>query len=286
MIVSKRSRRGTSGHACVARARVLDVRMANRRHETGASLPLVLVPGTLCDERLFAPLRGRLHHIASHVLFTSKVGSVREAAEHVLAVAPERFAVLGFSLGGMVAMEMALLAPDRVRGLALLSTSPLPVPSERHETRRAMVQRAKHTGLRAFVQEHLWPEYGGAEEFQGALPLLQAMAESLGHTTFAQQTEMALTRADYREPLHAVRCPALVLAGTQDRLCPAAAQQALAAALPHATFVSLPEAGHLALLEKTDEVALAVAAWFHTVEQAEPRASAAQRAGRGLKGSV
>ena len=104
------------------------------------------------------------------------------------------------------------------------------------------------------------------------LPLLEGMAESLGHAVFAQQTELALSREDYRSRLATVACPALVLAGAQDKVCPPAAQRELAAALRDCTCVMLPGAGHFALLENPDEVAAAVAAWFHTVERNETRA--------------
>lgn len=255
-------------------ARVRDVLMNGRKRDgEGRALPLILLPGTLCDARVFRPLRERLAELETHVVLTPGANSMREAAKQVLAWAPKRFALLGFSLGGMVAMETALRAPERVRGLALVSTSPLPVLPEQHGTRRAAVKQARMMGAAQFLREQMWPQYCGLAEHPGVLPLLEEMAESLGHEVFARQTEMALGREDYRPRLAMVACPTLVLAGAEDRICPPATQRELAAALRHCTCVMLPGAGHFALLESPDEVAAAVAAWFHTVERNERRAS-------------
>ena len=242
-----------------------------RNGEEGA-LPLVLLPGTLCDARLFRPLQQRLADVQTQVVLTLEAGSMREAAEQVLARAPERFALLGFSLGGMVAMEAAICAPGRVRGLALVSTNPLPAPPEQYVARRAAVEQARKVRVAQFLRQQMWPQYCGSAEHPPILPLLEEMAESLGHAVFARQTEMALGRTDYRQRLATVRCQALVLAGAEDKICPPATQRELAVALRDCTCVMLPGAGHFALLERPDEVAAAVAAWFYTVQRNETSA--------------
>ncbi|GAA3760392.1 alpha/beta fold hydrolase [Terriglobus aquaticus] len=235
-------------------------------------LPLVLLPGTLCDARIFEPLLKRLGAQNTHVFLTAEAPSLEQAAEEVLATAPARFALVGFSLGGMVAMEAVLRAPTRVCGLALLSTTPLAVPPERLASRREAVSLAASMPMARFVREHLWPDYGGQPNDTQLLPLLQDMATALGHTAFARQTQQALGRSDFCKRLSAVKCPALIVSGEADPLCPPAAQQYLARALPHSTSVLLPAAGHFAVYEQADEIASAVAAWFQPISSAQHKA--------------
>ena len=264
---------GTCGAwpACRCPCYVRRVRGQSKSELKDVPLPLVLLPGTLCDERVFAALIRSLPDIETRVIVAPHASSVQQAAEYVLSEAPERFAVLGFSLGGMVAMQIASQAPERVRGLALVSTSPLPVPVERHAARREAVDRAGLMPMDAFVRLHLWPDYCGhstrLEENDAHLNLLQAMAMSFGPLVFCSQTEMALHRPDFRPMLGDVHCPALVLAGSEDTLCPPEAQHILHCGLKGSTLHMIDGAGHLALLQRPDEIAQAVAAWLHTVLQ-------------------
>ena len=91
-----------------------------------ASTPLVLVPGLLCDERLWQPQAERLADLADPVIANViGDGSVSEMARSVLGVAPSsgRFALAGLSMGGYVAFEVMRVAPERIARLALLDTS-------------------------------------------------------------------------------------------------------------------------------------------------------------------
>ena len=234
--------------------------------------PLVLLPGTLCDERVFAPLLASLHpHFAeplsTTVILTAHHTSMRAAAEHVLSLAPPRFALLGFSLGGILALEVALLAPDRVRGLALLSVNAAPAPLSTHAARRAAVLQAQSMGYEHYLRKHLWPNYvaQAAQDNMALRHLLLEMAQHLGHGAFFTQTEAAITRRDYRPLLPTLTMPALVQAGEHDAITSPAAQQETANALANAIFTCIPDAGHFALLEQQDAVAMSVAAWFHIV---------------------
>ena len=239
--------------------------------EGASSLPLLLLPGTLCDARVFAPmlacLRSDLPRLKTQVLGIDGCHRMSELVQRILPQVPDRSLLLGFSLGGIAAMHVAALVPERVRGLVLLDSTALPVPEAEHAGRRARAAEAHRLGLRCYLEQHLWPDYvATASQRNGALQeQLHGMALSLGMEALQRQTELALTRPDARSFLHALAMPALVLAGEEDRLCPPEAQQALAAALPNATLAIVPDAGHFALMEKPDVVAAHVAAWFHTL---------------------
>ena len=164
-----------------------------------ALLPLVLLPGTLCDERVFAPLISALGaqfpSLSARVTMTPHHATMRSAAEHVLATAPERFALLGFSLGGILALEIAVIAPERVLGLALLNVNPAPAPPLTHAGRRAAVFEAQAIGHAEYVRRHLWPSYVASvlQRNTDLQDLIASMAQDLNNAAFRSQTEAALT---------------------------------------------------------------------------------------------
>ena len=89
--------------------------------------PLVLLPGTLLDAELFGHQIAHLADVADITVGDlANDDSIAGMARTVLAAAPQRFALAGLSLGGIVAFEIMRRAPERVTRLALLDTNPLP----------------------------------------------------------------------------------------------------------------------------------------------------------------
>lgn len=232
-------------------------RTPTMRLDRPAAVPLVLLPGTLCDERLFAPLIARLDGREMTVLPVDG-GEPSAVAMGLLARAPAQFALLGFSLGGLVALEMALLAPDRVRGLALVNSNA-----------RARAERAPaHPGPPAAAIDAIWPRAVGPDHRQDhdLRALLEAMAAAIGPDTHAAQERLACARTDKRERLRELTMPALVIAGSQDALCPPALQHELVDGLPDAVLTLIDGVGHFAPLESPDQVAAQVATWLARVD--------------------
>ena len=262
----------------------------------GGELPLVLLPGTLCDERVFAPLLERLGDRPAIVGDIGGTDDMAAVADRILAVAPPRFALLGFSLGGIVALEIAARAPDRVAGLALVDSTARPVPGELHDERRAAARDAAKAGVGRHAGETLWKSYVGAarQDDEALRRLIVAMAEAGGARTLALQTELGLARADSRPRLPAFAGPALVLGGEEDALCTPDMQREMAGLLPDASLVLIPGAGHFALLETPDAVASAVAAWLdrvggvhaatdHVIQESSVGGSMSESAGKSIK---
>src|SRR5258706_11310540 len=91
--------------------------------------PLLLLSGLLCDETIWADIPERLGDRADvRVMSFRGFSSISAMAEHVLAMAPERFAVAGHSMGGRVALEVLRSASRRGSGLGLLNTRVPTVP--------------------------------------------------------------------------------------------------------------------------------------------------------------
>lgn len=231
------------------------------------SEPLILVPGLLCDERLFAP---QLPPLAARtpirIAETRLDDSLGAMAERILAAAPERFALAGLSMGGYVCFELIRRAPDRVTRLALLDTqarADSPEAAQRRRDLMALAERGEFLG----VAPRLLPLFLHPDHIERLGPVVTAMAAAVGKEAFLRQQRAILDRPDSRPLLPSIRCPTLVLCGRQDRLTPPSLHEEMAAAIPDATLVVLPNCGHLAPLERPQAVAAQLLAWL----EARPR---------------
>ncbi len=216
--------------------------------------PLVLLPGMMCDGRLFAPQIAAFSH--EHPVMVAPLTSadtMTALAATVLAAAPPRFALAGLSMGGIVAMEMMRHAPDRITRLALLDTNPLADPPENAALREAQVDRAVKGGLRAVMRDEMKPNYlTDGPDREAILDLCMEMADALGPKVFARQSNAIQHRPDQCETLRTVSVPTLVLCGEDDRLCPISRHELMHDLIEGSHLAVIPGAGHLPTLEQPD----------------------------------
>jgi len=238
------------------------------------SVPVVLVPGLVCDAAAWkhaaAALGARAPvQIAQH----AELDSLVAMAEKVLREAPPQFALAGHSMGGRVALEIWRRAPERVAALALLDTGVTALPAgeagEREATGRyELLEIARRDGMAAmasrWVQGMVWkPRLTDA-------PLIAAVVEMMARSNadvFAAQIRALLGRPDASSLLEAIQCPTLVLCGQEDSWAPPTRHIDMAAQIPDATLVLVPECGHMCTLERPAEVTRALLAWHDSATQ-------------------
>ncbi len=225
--------------------------------------PLVLLPGHMCDARMWGPQVAALS--ATHSLhMPAMVGgdSVQALASAVLAHAPPRFALAGLSMGGIVAMEVLRQAPERVERLALLDSNPLAEAEAVRVARLARMARVDAGELDGVTGE-MTPLYlSSGPSRTDILDLCLGMARALGPEVFLRQSRALISRPDQTATLAAFRGPALILAGREDRLCPMDRHELMASLMPQAVLEIIEGAGHLPVLERPDETNAALIRWL------------------------
>jgi pimeloyl-ACP methyl ester carboxylesterase len=228
-------------------------------------LPLVLVPGLLCDAAVWQTQVDALADVvAPWIPDHTRHDDMRALAAAVLREAPfERFALAGFSMGGYIALEMIAQAPERIRRLALVDTSARPEKPETRESRLRLIELAER-GKFAAVPDALLPLMVHPAHLPDAsiVATIRDMARRTGKDAFVRQEQAIMSRADSRPRLGAIRCPTLVLCGRDDQLTPLEGHEEMAAGIAGATLTVLGTCGHMSTLERPEAVSGALRNWL------------------------
>jgi pimeloyl-ACP methyl ester carboxylesterase len=226
--------------------------------------PLILLPGTLLDAELFGHQIAHLADVAEITVGNlANDDSIAGMARTVLAAAPQRFALAGLSLGGIVAFEIMRRAPERVSRLALLDTNPLPPRPEQLAAWAELGGLAEAGRLDQVVDRLLpgllRPGWHADERTKGPV---RAMADRVGAAAYKRQLRALAGRADSRPTLTTITVPTLVLVGRQDVLTPLALHEEMAAAILQAALVIVEQCGHFSPLEQPQAVTAALRYWL------------------------
>ncbi|WP_250515488.1 alpha/beta hydrolase [Caballeronia sp. INDeC2] len=227
-------------------------------------LPLVLLPGTLCDHRLWsAQVKAFSPERRVIVCPLGQKPSIEAEVVHLLAGLPPRFFLAGFSLGGIVALEFYRRAPERIAGIGLVASNARPDPEANRQTRTRQSARALRGDLDGLLRDELLPHY--LSEYCERSAELHELIVAMAHASasrFAHQTNYARCRADSRPMLSSIDVPALLVYGEEDRVSPLERQVEMKAALLHAISVAIPRCGHFVPLEAADLCTDAMNRWM------------------------
>ena len=232
----------------------------------GAGAPLVLLHGFAMHGGLFAPLaaqwakRRRVHvvdlpgHGRSPALPAFDLDAIAGAVDAALP-GEARLDVVGWSLGGQVALEWARARPARIARLVLVATTPSFVaragwPHAMSEATLLRFGEELRDAYRATLLRFLALQVHDSREGRATLAKLRARMFDRGEPSPAVlAAALALLRtADLRPALGSIATPALVVGGERDAIVPVEATRRLAAALPNARHAAIAGAAHAPFL--------------------------------------
>jgi pimeloyl-ACP methyl ester carboxylesterase len=228
-------------------------------------LPVLFIPGTLCTGAIFE------HQVKELAAFAQRIEIVQfkredsfskmadKAIERISEHGPA--AVIGFSMGGMVAMEIFRRAPALIGKLALLNSNFQADSAENQSTRLLHLEQANAEGMEIVIRQHYLDRYLH-KPLAPARKLIVDMACELGPACFKAQIRAHASRPDSSGTLQAIRCPTLILGAGQDALCPPVIQTQMQQMIADSELLMLDDCGHFSMLEKPDEVNKALRDWY------------------------
>ena len=227
--------------------------------------PVLLLPGLLCDGRLWRDQVAALESLGHPCVVADLArddGMAAMAARAVAAMDAPRFALLGLSMGGYVALEVMRQAGARVTRLALLDTSARPDTADQARRRRGLIGLAR-TGQFRGVTPRLLPHLVHPRHLDGALAAeVTAMAERVGRDAFLRQQQAILGRVDSRPDLPRIAVPTLVAVGEADALTPPDLAAEIAGLIPGARLEHIAGCGHLPPMEDPEATSRLLVEWL------------------------
>ncbi len=232
---------------------------------------LLLLPGMLCNQGFWHTQIEALSDLCSaRVPSYGAADTIESMADHVLAGAPEVFALAGHSMGGRVALEMYRRAPHRVLRLGLFCTDyrrPASDAARAEEalSRQWLLDHARRLGMRSLAE--VWFSSLIAPEHRQNQPLLSALIEMGARHSIEQlaaEIHAGLSRPSHEEVLSRIIRPTLICAGEKDVLRPVEVHDEMAARIPRGRLVVIAGAGHMVAMEQPKALSAAMRDWLQT----------------------
>ena len=225
--------------------------------------PIVLLPGFMCDARVFGPQVAALS-VDTPVMVMPAIGGerVEEIASAIVSATPQKFALAGIGFGGIIAMEVLRRAPDRVTRIALMDTTPLSETPPDAAARETRIIAARTGRLSEMMDEEIRRNGLAVSPYRkDVIALVHDMAQHLGGEVFAAQSRAIMRRKDQQSIMRRCKVPALVMCGAENAALPVKRHAFMAELIPHARLEVIKGAGYLPPLEQPESVINALRAW-------------------------
>lgn len=213
---------------------------------------LVLAPGFMTDYDMWSDVVPYLKDYNIMYADFREGTTLQELAASNLRRCPERFTLIGFSLGGYIARHMVYQAPERVEALVLVGTSTRPSAPAPSGGSAKLFRGMSHSALVRAV-------HTSRGDDEALIARLKAMGERLGAEIFARLS--ALQRDSDLEVMKTIQCPVLVVTADQDRLRTMEESSEMAQATG-AKLVVLENSGHMMPMEEPEQFARVVLEWL------------------------
>jgi len=223
----------------------------------------------MCDHAVWDPVLPWVEGLRQCIVAEhGNANTLLQMAQQILDTTAGPLILAGHSMGARVVLEAARLAPQRVRGVALLDTGYLPKPPgsagiEEVQKRMALLHIARTQGVRAMALE--WVQgmvHADRLLDAGLIERIVAMFDRKSAEVFAHQVQALLSRPDGGDVLRHLNVPALVLCGRQDAWSPVVQHEAMRVLAPQSVLEIIENAGHMAPMERPHEVANAMLRWL------------------------
>ncbi|KTD17465.1 lipolytic protein [Legionella jordanis] len=216
---------------------------------------IVLIPGALATPKLwnlqeiFFQESKRFHYV--NVLNSH---SIVEMAQRFTSIAPKKFSLIGFSMGGYIALELYRHIPNKIEKLILINSAAKLV-SEKGQLERERSLDLMGKGKFDFLIKLIFKNsIYDKKKHNVLLPLVQEMAIEVGVDNYKKQLNAILNKPDHSTLLPSIECPTLLIASKEDNVMPPERSEHMAKNIKHSKLIYIEQCGHMAMLEQPEKM--------------------------------
>ncbi len=219
------------------------------------NMDIVLIPGALAtpkiwkQQELFLQQDKKLRYV--DVLDSD---SIEEIANRFIPHAPKKFTLIGFSMGGYIALELYRHIPNSIEKLVLINSAAKLVSEKgRLERERSLDLMSK--GKFDFLIKLIFKNsIFDKQKHKELLPLAQEMAMEVGVENYKNQLNAILNKPNHSTLLPLIECPTLLIASKEDNVMPPERSEHMAKNIKHSKLIYIEQCGHMAMLEQPEKM--------------------------------
>jgi len=213
---------------------------------------VVLIPGMMCNEDIFSHQINVLEKVFNVIVIEfNEHRDIELGVKNLASNLPNKFHLLGHSMGGIVAMELVKQHSKRVLSLALLNTNPYEEKEEVKDRRNKTLKELDALDLITLMKSDYISRYF-PDDCRDKNKLIQQcvdMAYILDKKVFYNQSVALRDRKDQTSILENVDCKTLIICGESDQLCPVSYHSDMNKMIKSSDLIVLEGVGHMPIIE-------------------------------------
>ena len=213
---------------------------------------IVLMPGMMCNQDVFSNQVNVLENFFNVIVIEfNEHRDIELGVENLASNLPNKFHLLGHSMGGIVAMELVKQHSKRVLSLALLNTNPYEEKEELQHRRNKRLKELDALDLISLMRSDYISRYfpDDCSEKNRLIQQCVDMASILDKKVFYNQSVALRDRKDQTSILENVDCKTLIICGERDQLCPVSYHSDMNKMIKNSDLIVLEGVGHMPIIE-------------------------------------
>nr|WP_282960281.1 MULTISPECIES: alpha/beta hydrolase [unclassified Pseudoalteromonas] len=196
-----------------------------------------------------------------HIIPISEQETIAEMVEFTKELIEKPAPIIGFSMGGIIALALLKSNPELIDSLCLISSNCLADKPERLAIRLKQIHQAQQTSLTDVLNKDFLPHYFYQSKHTDSQLVLN-MANELGLNAFSAQLHALATREDTLKVIEKTDKKLLFIGGEQDPLCASDVQKMMHSACPNSDLILLGQCGHFVPLERSNTLNTLLLDWL------------------------